>query len=162
MTQDSKVIQGRTGPGKWSSVSRCTPRSPASPSSSRRRRRLRRGAERAGQPRGRRHAGHAAGAEPVLRRAGRTRRAWACKAQINIKSRFDRKNYFYPDLPQGYQISQFDQPIVGEGVVSVERDDGTTFDVRIERLHLEQDAGKSLHDQDPNATYVDLNRRVRR
>ena len=80
------------------------------------------------------------------------------KAQINMKSRFDRKNYFYPDLPQGYQISQFDQPIVGEGVVSVERDDGTTFDVRIERLHLEQDAGKSLHDQDPNATYVDLNR----
>jgi len=80
------------------------------------------------------------------------------KAQINLKSRFDRKNYFYPDLPQGYQISQFDQPIVGEGVVSVERDDGTTFDVRIERLHLEQDAGKSLHDQDPNATYVDLNR----
>ncbi|NGM50668.1 Asp-tRNA(Asn)/Glu-tRNA(Gln) amidotransferase subunit GatB [Caulobacter sp. 602-2] len=80
------------------------------------------------------------------------------KAQINLKSRFDRKNYFYPDLPQGYQISQFDQPIVGEGVVVVERDDGTTFDVRIERLHLEQDAGKSLHDQDPNATYVDLNR----
>jgi len=79
-------------------------------------------------------------------------------AQINLKSRFDRKNYFYPDLPQGYQISQFDQPIVGEGVITVERDDGTTFDVRIERLHLEQDAGKSLHDQDPNATYVDLNR----
>ena len=80
------------------------------------------------------------------------------KAQINLKSRFDRKNYFYPDLPQGYQISQFDQPIVGEGLVTGERDDGTTFDVRIERLHLEQDAGKSLHDQDPNATYVDLNR----
>ncbi|CAN5317604.1 Asp-tRNA(Asn)/Glu-tRNA(Gln) amidotransferase subunit GatB [soil metagenome] len=80
------------------------------------------------------------------------------KAQINLKSRFDRKNYFYPDLPQGYQISQFDHPIVGEGLVTVERDDGTTFDVRIERLHLEQDAGKSLHDQDPNATYVDLNR----
>src|SRR3954471_11397004 len=80
------------------------------------------------------------------------------KAQINMKSRFDRKNYFYPDLPQGYQISQFDQPIVGEGVVTVERDDGTTFDVRIERLHLEQDAGKSLHEEDPTATYVDLNR----
>ena len=80
------------------------------------------------------------------------------KAQINLKSRFDRKNYFYPDLPQGYQNSQFDQPIVGEGLVTVERDDGTTFEVRIERLHLEQDAGKSLHDQDPNATYVDLNR----
>ena len=80
------------------------------------------------------------------------------KAQINLKSRFDRKNYFYPDLPQGYQISQFDQPIDGEGLVTVERDDGTTFDVRIERLHLEQDAGKSIHDIDPNATYVDLNR----
>ena len=80
------------------------------------------------------------------------------KAQINLKSRFDRKNYFYPDLPQGYQISQFKDPIVGEGEVIVERDDGSTFTVRIERLHLEQDAGKSLHDQDPNATYVDLNR----
>jgi aspartyl-tRNA(Asn)/glutamyl-tRNA(Gln) amidotransferase subunit B len=80
------------------------------------------------------------------------------KAQINLKSRFDRKNYFYPDLPQGYQISQFEHPIVGEGEVIVERDDGSTFNVRIERLHLEQDAGKSLHDQDPNATYVDLNR----
>ncbi|HEX2559394.1 Asp-tRNA(Asn)/Glu-tRNA(Gln) amidotransferase subunit GatB [Phenylobacterium sp.] len=80
------------------------------------------------------------------------------KAQINLKSRFDRKNYFYPDLPQGYQISQFEQPIVGEGEVIVERDDGSTFTVRIERLHLEQDAGKSLHDQDPNFTYVDLNR----
>ncbi|WP_374570870.1 Asp-tRNA(Asn)/Glu-tRNA(Gln) amidotransferase subunit GatB [Phenylobacterium sp.] len=80
------------------------------------------------------------------------------KAQINHWSRFDRKNYFYPDLPQGYQISQFKDPIVGEGEVVVERDDGSTFAVRIERLHLEQDAGKSLHDQDPNATYVDLNR----
>ncbi|RAK50986.1 Asp-tRNA(Asn)/Glu-tRNA(Gln) amidotransferase subunit GatB [Phenylobacterium deserti] len=80
------------------------------------------------------------------------------KAQINNWSRFDRKNYFYPDLPQGYQISQFKDPIVGEGEVIVERDDGSTFTVRIERLHLEQDAGKSLHDQDPNATYVDLNR----
>lgn len=80
------------------------------------------------------------------------------KAQINLKSRFDRKNYFYPDLPQGYQISQFQHPIVGEGEVIVERDDGSTFTVRIERLHLEQDAGKSIHDLDPNATYVDLNR----
>jgi aspartyl-tRNA(Asn)/glutamyl-tRNA(Gln) amidotransferase subunit B len=80
------------------------------------------------------------------------------KAQINLKSHFDRKNYFYPDLPQGYQISQFKDPVVGEGEVIVERDDGTTFIVRIERLHLEQDAGKSLHDQDPNATYIDLNR----
>jgi aspartyl-tRNA(Asn)/glutamyl-tRNA(Gln) amidotransferase subunit B len=80
------------------------------------------------------------------------------KAQINLKSHFDRKNYFYPDLPQGYQISQYKDPIVGEGEVTVEHDDGSTFTVRIERLHLEQDAGKSLHDQDPNATYVDLNR----
>ena len=80
------------------------------------------------------------------------------KAQINLVSRFDRKNYFYPDLPQGYQISQFKDPIVGEGEVLVERDDGSTSMVGIERLHLEQDAGKSLHDQDPSATYVDLNR----
>ena len=80
------------------------------------------------------------------------------KAKINPWSRFDRKNYFYPDLPQGYQISQFEHPIVGEGEVTVERDDGSTFVVRIERLHLEQDAGKSIHDLDPNATYVDLNR----
>ena len=80
------------------------------------------------------------------------------KAQINLKSRFDRKNYFYPDLPQGYQISQYKDPIVGDGEVTVERDDGSTFIVRIERLHLEQDAGKSIHDLDPHATYVDLNR----
>ncbi len=80
------------------------------------------------------------------------------QAKINLKSHFDRKNYFYPDLPQGYQISQYKHPIVGEGEVIVEHDDGRTFTVRIERLHLEQDAGKSLHDQDPNATYVDLNR----
>jgi aspartyl-tRNA(Asn)/glutamyl-tRNA(Gln) amidotransferase subunit B len=80
------------------------------------------------------------------------------KAQINLNSRFDRKNYFYPDLPQGYQISQFKDPIVGEGVLTVERNDGSTFEVGIERLHLEQDAGKSIHDMDPNLTYVDLNR----
>ena len=80
------------------------------------------------------------------------------KAQINAWSRFDRKNYFYPDLPQGYQISQFKDPIVGEGVLTVERDDGSEFKVGIERLHLEQDAGKSIHDMDPNATFVDLNR----
>jgi aspartyl-tRNA(Asn)/glutamyl-tRNA(Gln) amidotransferase subunit B len=80
------------------------------------------------------------------------------RAQINLSSRFDRKNYFYPDLPAGYQISQFKDPIVGEGVLEVERDDGTTFKVGIERLHLEQDAGKSIHDMDPNWTYVDLNR----
>ncbi|HEY3797770.1 MAG TPA: Asp-tRNA(Asn)/Glu-tRNA(Gln) amidotransferase subunit GatB [Caulobacteraceae bacterium] len=80
------------------------------------------------------------------------------KAKINHWSRFDRKNYFYPDLPQGYQISQFKDPIVGEGEIEVEREDGTHFVVRVERLHLEQDAGKSIHDLDPNATYLDLNR----
>src|SRR3712207_1845461 len=79
-------------------------------------------------------------------------------AKINRVSRFDRKNYFYPDLPAGYQISQYQHPIVGEGAIEVERDDGSTFTVRIERLHLEQDAGKSIHDMDPNWTYVDLNR----
>jgi aspartyl-tRNA(Asn)/glutamyl-tRNA(Gln) amidotransferase subunit B len=80
------------------------------------------------------------------------------KAKINAWSRFDRKNYFYPDLPQGYQISQFKDPIVGEGELIVHHDDGTSFTVGIERLHLEQDAGKSIHDMDPNWTYVDLNR----
>ncbi|MDP9103992.1 MAG: Asp-tRNA(Asn)/Glu-tRNA(Gln) amidotransferase subunit GatB, partial [Pseudomonadota bacterium] len=80
------------------------------------------------------------------------------KAQINHFSRFDRKNYFYPDLPQGYQISQFKEPVVGEGTLEVERDDGSRFSVGIERLHLEQDAGKSVHDMDPHWTYVDLNR----
>jgi aspartyl-tRNA(Asn)/glutamyl-tRNA(Gln) amidotransferase subunit B len=79
-------------------------------------------------------------------------------AKINLWSRFDRKNYFYPDLPQGYQISQYKDPVVGEGELEVDRDDGTTFTVRIERLHLEQDAGKSIHDMDPAATMVDLNR----
>jgi len=79
------------------------------------------------------------------------------KAQINHRSVFDRKNYFYPDLPQGYQISQFKYPIVGEGVVTVDLKE-YSFDVGIERLHLEQDAGKSLHDQDPDHSYVDLNR----
>jgi aspartyl-tRNA(Asn)/glutamyl-tRNA(Gln) amidotransferase subunit B len=80
------------------------------------------------------------------------------KAQIHLRSVFDRKNYFYPDLPQGYQISQYKQPIVGEGAVTVALPDGSTFTVGIERLHLEQDAGKSLHDQHPNQSFVDLNR----
>ncbi len=78
-------------------------------------------------------------------------------AAINLKSVFDRKNYFYPDLPQGYQISQYKQPIVGEGVVEIDVD-GEIRKVGIERLHLEQDAGKSIHDQHPDYTYVDLNR----
>jgi aspartyl-tRNA(Asn)/glutamyl-tRNA(Gln) amidotransferase subunit B len=80
------------------------------------------------------------------------------KAQINNYSVFDRKNYFYPDLPQGYQISQYKQPVVGEGVVTIDLDDGKSSVVGIERLHLEQDAGKSLHDQHPNMSFVDLNR----
>ncbi len=80
------------------------------------------------------------------------------KAQINPRSVFDRKNYFYPDLPQGYQISQYKQPVVGEGVVRVDVEEGRSIDVGIERLHLEQDAGKSIHDQHPNMSFVDLNR----
>ena len=80
------------------------------------------------------------------------------KAQINLVSAFDRKNYFYPDLPQGYQISQLYHPIVGEGEVLVEMGPGVARRVRIERIHLEQDAGKSIHDMDPNMSFVDLNR----
>src|SRR5438132_1461796 len=80
------------------------------------------------------------------------------KAQINLRSTFDRKNYFYPDLPQGYQISQYKSPIVGEGEVTVDLADGESITVGIERLHLEQDAGKSLHDQHPALSFVDLNR----
>ena len=80
------------------------------------------------------------------------------KAQINRRSTFDRKNYFYPDLPQGYQISQFKSPIVGEGEVIVDVTPSEQIIVRIERLHLEQDAGKSLHDQSPTMSFVDLNR----
>ncbi|NRG19138.1 Asp-tRNA(Asn)/Glu-tRNA(Gln) amidotransferase subunit GatB [Rhizobiales bacterium] len=79
------------------------------------------------------------------------------KAEINLKSVFDRKNYFYPDLPQGYQISQFKQPIVGEGKILLDMPD-EQVEVGVERLHLEQDAGKSLHDQHPTMSFVDLNR----
>ena len=78
--------------------------------------------------------------------------------QINLYSVFDRKNYFYPDLPQGYQISQFKQPIVGAGWIDIDLPDGETKRIGITRLHLEQDAGKSLHDQHPRLTFVDLNR----
>jgi len=80
------------------------------------------------------------------------------KAKINLKSVFDRKNYFYPDLPQGYQISQYKSPIVGEGEVVVDLEGGETATVGIERVHLEQDAGKSVHDRHPSMSYVDLNR----
>ena len=80
------------------------------------------------------------------------------KAAINLRSAFDRKNYFYPDLPQGYQISQLYHPIVGEGEVLVEMGPGVARLVRIERIHLEQDAGKSIHDMDPTLSFVDFNR----
>jgi aspartyl-tRNA(Asn)/glutamyl-tRNA(Gln) amidotransferase subunit B len=79
-------------------------------------------------------------------------------AKINLVSVFERKNYFYPDLPQGYQISQYQHPIVGEGEIEIDLVDGTVKKIGIERLHLEQDAGKSLHDQHPSKSYVDLNR----
>ncbi|MGI3209992.1 Asp-tRNA(Asn)/Glu-tRNA(Gln) amidotransferase subunit GatB [Roseovarius tibetensis] len=79
-------------------------------------------------------------------------------AQINLWSAFDRKNYFYPDLPQGYQISQLYHPLVGEGEILVDMEPGIARNVRIERIHMEQDAGKSIHDMDPTASFVDLNR----
>jgi aspartyl-tRNA(Asn)/glutamyl-tRNA(Gln) amidotransferase subunit B len=94
--------------------------------------------------------------EECVRQAIRT--GLGLKAKINLKSVFDRKNYFYPDLPQGYQISQYKQPIVGEGEVIVDIAGDETVTVGIERLHLEQDAGKSLHDQHPNMSAIDLNR----
>src|SRR5215472_3434332 len=94
--------------------------------------------------------------EECVRQAIRT--GLGLNARVNLKSLFDRKNYFYPDLPQGYQISQYKSPIVGEGEVTVETADGETIAVGIERLHLEQDAGKSLHDQHPTMSLVDLNR----
>ncbi|HLB79253.1 MAG TPA: Asp-tRNA(Asn)/Glu-tRNA(Gln) amidotransferase GatCAB subunit B, partial [Dongiaceae bacterium] len=80
----------------------------------------------------------------------------ALNAAINLRSVFDRKNYFYADLPAGYQISQYLQPIVGKGTIVLDLPDGRTREVAITRLHLEQDAGKSLHDQHPTKTYVDL------
>lgn len=94
--------------------------------------------------------------EECVRQAVRT--GLGLNAKINLRSVFDRKNYFYPDSPQGYQISQYKSPIVGEGEVEVELDGGKTATIGIERLHLEQDAGKLLHDQSPTMTYVDLNR----
>src|SRR5437879_5472683 len=94
--------------------------------------------------------------EECVRQAIRT--GLGLKARINLKSVFDRKNYFYPDLPQGYQISQYKSPIVGEGQVTVDLPEGDGVTVGITRLHLEQDAGKSLHDQHPTLSYVDLNR----
>src|ERR1700683_45160 len=94
--------------------------------------------------------------EQCVKQAVRT--GLGLNARINLRSVFDRKNYFFPDLPQGYQISQYKSPIVGEGEVTVELEGGKTATIGIERLHLEQDAGKSLHDQSPAMSFVDLNR----
>jgi aspartyl-tRNA(Asn)/glutamyl-tRNA(Gln) amidotransferase subunit B len=94
--------------------------------------------------------------EECVRQAVRT--GLGLKAQINKRSIFDRKNYFYPDLPQGYQISQYKDPIVGEGKVLLDMGGDAPIEIGIERLHLEQDAGKSIHDQHPNMSFVDLNR----
>jgi len=98
---------------------------------------------------------------PVINRAcveQAIRTGLGLRAAINLSSQFDRKQYFYPDLPQGYQISQFKHPIVGEGEVIVDIEPGIARRVRIERIHLEQDAGKSIHDMDPALSFVDLNR----
>ncbi len=92
-----------------------------------------------------------------MREAGHPHRAWPQRAGQQPLD-FDRKNYFYPDLPQGYQISQYKHPIVGEGKILVDVSKDETIEVGIERLHLEQDAGKSIHDQDPRSSFVDLNR----
>src|SRR5580692_7984450 len=98
---------------------------------------------------------------PVINRecvAQAVRTGLGLNAHIHMVSRFDRKNYFYADLPAGYQISQYQHPIVGEGKIEIELADGSTREIGITRLHLEQDAGKSLHDQHPTRTYIDLNR----
>jgi aspartyl-tRNA(Asn)/glutamyl-tRNA(Gln) amidotransferase subunit B len=98
---------------------------------------------------------------PVINRecvAQAVRTGLGLNAHINVVSRFDRKNYFYPDLPAGYQISQYQHPIVGTGQIEIELSDGSTKQIGVTRLHLEQDAGKSLHDQHPTKSYIDLNR----
>src|SRR5436309_2474272 len=98
---------------------------------------------------------------PVINRecvAQAVRTGLGLNAHVNLVSRFDRKNYFYPDLPAGYQISQYQLPVVGAGIVEIELPDGNTKPIGVSRLHLEQDAGKSLHDQHPTESYIDLNR----
>ncbi len=98
---------------------------------------------------------------PVINRecvAQAVRTGLGLNARINPVSRFDRKNYFYADLPAGYQISQYQHPIVGEGTIEIELPDGSAKSIGITRLHLEQDAGKSLHDQHPSKSLIDLNR----
>jgi aspartyl-tRNA(Asn)/glutamyl-tRNA(Gln) amidotransferase subunit B len=98
---------------------------------------------------------------PVINRecvAQAVRTGLGLNARVNLESRFDRKNYFYADLPAGYQISQFAHPIIGAGIVEIELADGSTREIGITRLHLEQDAGKSMHDQSPTKSFIDLNR----
>ena len=98
---------------------------------------------------------------PVINRecvAQAVRTGLGLNAAINLRSRFDRKNYFYADLPAGYQISQYQEPLVGRGVLTIENEDGSGREIGITRLHVEQDAGKSLHDQHPSKSYIDLNR----
>jgi aspartyl-tRNA(Asn)/glutamyl-tRNA(Gln) amidotransferase subunit B len=98
---------------------------------------------------------------PVINRecvAQAVRTGLGLDARINLTSRFDRKNYFYADLPAGYQISQYEHPIVGTGTILIELQDGSTRQIGVTRLHLEQDAGKSMHDQHPSKSYIDLNR----
>ena len=94
--------------------------------------------------------------EECVRQAVKT--GLGLNAVINKHSEFSRKNYFYADLPQGYQITQFQYPIVGEGKITIDLSDGTAKDIRIERMHIEQDAGKSVHDINPKKSYIDLNR----
>lgn len=94
--------------------------------------------------------------EECVRQGVRT--GLALKAKINRHSVFDRKNYFYADLPQGYQISQFSDPVVGEGIIIIDMKDGTSRSIGVERIHMEQDAGKSMHDQSPESSFIDLNR----
>src|ERR1700709_1226887 len=98
---------------------------------------------------------------PVINRecvAQAVRTGLGLNAHVNLVSRFDRKNYFYADLPAGYQISQYEHPIIGAGVIEIELPDGSTRQIGVTRLHLEQDAGKSLHDQHPTKSLIDLNR----
>ena len=98
---------------------------------------------------------------PVINRecvAQAVRTGLGLAAEINLESRFDRKNYFYADLPAGYQISQYQMPVVGRGSIEIVLEDGSTRHIGVTRLHLEQDAGKSFHDRDPVLSYIDLNR----
>ncbi len=158
-TKPSKLIKGATG--DWEVVighgDPC-PGHVALEAFLRRLHRVRRGAERQCLARRRGHARHAAGHQRGMRGAGGAHRARPRRPKINLRSVFDRKNYFYPDLPQGYQISPVQEPDRRRGVVLVDVSPTEQIEVGIERLHLEQDAGKSLHDQSATDSFVDLNR----